>query len=52
MINSVDVLDPTHAFTEEEWGQLAWNSGHQYVTQAHERINGCGGFGSQWSWRT
>ncbi len=46
MINSVDVLDPTHAFTEEEWGQLAWNSGHQSVTQTHERMNGCRGCGS------
>ena len=46
MINGVDVLDPTHAFTEEEWGQLAWNGGCQYVTQARERINGRGGHGS------
>jgi hypothetical protein len=34
---------PTHAFMEEERERLAWNGGHQYVTQAHERINGHGG---------
>jgi hypothetical protein len=46
MIYGVDVLDPTHAFTTEEWERLAWNGGHQYVSQAHERMNnrgGCGG---------
>ncbi len=46
MINGVDVLDPTHAFTQEKWGQLVWNGGHQYVTQAGERINGHGGCSS------
>jgi hypothetical protein len=46
MMNGVDVSDPTHAFMKEEWGQLAWNDDCQYVTQAHERINGCGGHGS------
>jgi hypothetical protein len=46
MINGIDVLDPTCAFMEEEWGQLAWNGGHQYVTQVCERINGRGGHGS------
>jgi hypothetical protein len=45
MINSVDVLDPTHASTEDEWRQLAWNGSCQHVTQACERINGCGGHG-------
>jgi hypothetical protein len=48
-INGVDVSDPTRSFTNEEWEQLAWNGGHQYVTQAHERMNrlgrGCGGEG-------
>jgi hypothetical protein len=47
MINGMDVLDPTHTFMEEEREQLTWNGGHQYVTQAHERINGHGGGGSQ-----
>jgi hypothetical protein len=46
MINSVNVSDQTHAFTEEDYGQLAWNGSHQYVTQACERINGHGGQGS------
>jgi hypothetical protein len=47
-INGVDVSDPTRSFTSEEWEQLAWNGGHQYVTQARERMNGCGrGHGGQ-----
>jgi hypothetical protein len=46
MIDGVDVLDPTHAFSQERWGQLVWNGGHQYVTQAGERINGHGGCSS------
>jgi hypothetical protein len=46
MINGVDVSDPTRAFMEEQWEQLVWNGGHQYVTQACERINGCGGCSS------
>jgi hypothetical protein len=50
MINGVDVLDPTHPFMEEEEGQLAWNGGHQCVTQAHKRINGHGGHANA-SWR-
>jgi hypothetical protein len=41
-INGVDVADPTCSFTNEEWEQLAWNGGHQYVTQARERMNGRG----------
>jgi hypothetical protein len=41
-INGVDVADPTCSFTNEEWEQLAWNGGCQYVTQAHERMNGRG----------
>jgi hypothetical protein len=41
-INGVDVSDPTRSFTSEEWEQLAWNGGGQYVTQARERMNGCG----------
>jgi hypothetical protein len=31
-INDVNVTDPTRSFTNEEWEQLAWNGGHQYVT--------------------
>jgi hypothetical protein len=46
MINGVDVSDQTRAFAGEEWGQLAWNGSCQCVTEAHERINGCGGHGS------
>jgi hypothetical protein len=41
-INGVDVADPTHSFTNEEWEQLTWNGGRQYVTQARERMNGRG----------
>jgi uncharacterized membrane protein YgcG len=41
-INGVDVADPTRSFTNEEWEQLAWNSGRQYGTQARERMSGCG----------
>ena len=41
-INGVDVADPTRSFTNEEWEQLAWNGGRQYVTQARERMNGRG----------
>jgi uncharacterized membrane protein YgcG len=41
-INGVNVADPTHSFTNEEWEQLAWNGSRQYVTQARERMNGRG----------
>jgi hypothetical protein len=41
-INGVDVADLTCSFTNEEWEQLAWNGGRQYVTQARERMNGRG----------
>jgi len=50
-INGVDVADPTRSFTNEEWEQLAWNGGRQYVNQARERMNGRGrgGRGGRWN---
>ena len=42
MINGVDVLDPTRAFTDDEWSRLAYNGGQQYVYQARDRMNGRG----------
>eukprot|EP00957_Ditylum_brightwellii_P180245 13730996-Ditylum_brightwellii.AAC.1 len=39
VINGVDVLSPTHNFTSQEWEELHFNGGRDYVTNAKERMN-------------
>ena len=40
--NGVDISDPTHAFTNEEWTAIVPGGGRAHVTQQRMMINGCG----------
>eukprot|EP00957_Ditylum_brightwellii_P194817 14840254-Ditylum_brightwellii.AAC.1 len=39
VINGVDVSNPFHVFTSQEWEDLCSNGDRDYVTNARERMN-------------